>query len=523
MRRVLSTGVILAGILLSAGLVRADEFTGESIRKAFERVKPSMVHVSFSMKADSGGQLEQFLGSGGGNQEVNTLGFVVNDQGFIATNSALMNPPDVNLGGRRGGAGGMGMNIKFEKPESFVVKTQNGKEFTATFFGKEDELGLAFLKIADEDLQKAEPGTLVPLAFTPGQSLALGDPVMCVSLLPEDMDFQLSFSLGRVNAVVGKGRTVYSVTGTSGDTMCSPAILPDGRVAGLVANMKSKKRAGGGAGGLMGMARSFFRTAGVASNSVVYPAEQVLKVVAHPDQSKARKPWLGVLSDALQPITEDLAESWGLQKGTRGVLVGEVLENSPAAKATLMAGDIITAMGETPVQPEDESGVEAFLDEVKSNGVGTTVALKVLRKGEDKKYAPTTVSVVLEEAPPTEDEMKEVEDTDFGFKTKDVSMDFLIRKSWPISTKGARVTSVEKAGWAGIGNIHNGDLILKVDSDAISSVADLTAALAKAKADKRAKVMFQVQRGKERETSFQAVETDWTGGAKPEKGSEGEE
>src|SRR5262249_31522454 len=86
--------------------------------------------------------------------------------------------------------------------------------------------------------------------------------------------------------------------------------------------------------------------------------------------------WLGV---SIQPVTPDLAKSFGLQN-THGALVASVSEGSPAAKAGLKAGDVITEYNGREV------GRTADLPRaVAETPVGRDVPISVLRDGKTVK------------------------------------------------------------------------------------------------------------------------------------------
>src|SRR6201988_3391163 len=70
------------------------------------------------------------------------------------------------------------------------------------------------------------------------------------------------------------------------------------------------------------------------------PAETVKTVIAQlKDKGSVSRGWLGV---QIQPVTADIAEGLGL-KGSEGALVAEPQPDSPAAKAGILSGDVITA------------------------------------------------------------------------------------------------------------------------------------------------------------------------------------
>src|SRR4029077_9654255 len=104
------------------------------------------------------------------------------------------------------------------------------------------------------------------------------------------------------------------------------------------------------------------------------PAETIKSVVAQlKDKGMVTRGWIGV---QIQPITGEIADGLGI-KDTIGALVAEPQVGSPAARAGVMSGDVITAV--------NGAAVEDARDLAKQIGAmvpGTTVKLTVWRKGE---------------------------------------------------------------------------------------------------------------------------------------------
>ena len=77
------------------------------------------------------------------------------------------------------------------------------------------------------------------------------------------------------------------------------------------------------------------------------PADTVKMVVAQlKEHGSSIAAWLGV---QIQPVTADIADSLGLKKA-EGAIVDQPQPGSPAAKAGIAAGDVITAVNSTPVK-----------------------------------------------------------------------------------------------------------------------------------------------------------------------------
>ena len=85
--------------------------------------------------------------------------------------------------------------------------------------------------------------------------------------------------------------------------------------------------------------------------------------------------WLGIY---LQPLTEQLRDYFRVKDG-KGVLISEVVEDSPADEAGLKAGDVIIAVGD-----EDIEGQDDVVEAIREREEGEEVEIVVVRKGRKK-------------------------------------------------------------------------------------------------------------------------------------------
>jgi hypothetical protein len=83
--------------------------------------------------------------------------------------------------------------------------------------------------------------------------------------------------------------------------------------------------------------------------------------------------WLGVM---LQPLTDDLSQAMNLEKGTTGVVVTDVVEDSPAEAAEIAKGDVIVEIDGKSIGTPDDA-----ISKVKSLAPGDMVKMVVLRDG----------------------------------------------------------------------------------------------------------------------------------------------
>jgi serine protease Do len=213
---------------------------------------------------------------------------------------------------------------------------------------------------------------------------------------------------------------------------------------------------------------------------------------------EVRKAWLPV---SMQVLTSDIAEQLGI-KGRTGMRITQVYPGSSAQKGGLRVGDIITAIDKEPIaasEPEDEELLPALVRRYK---IGSTAALTILREKKEQ-----VVKVELASSPRPAKEMEKYRDVDFEFTVRDISVFDKARESWQQNQQGVLVDAVEQGGWAALGMLAVGDLMLTLDGDKIVSVADVEKAMKKIAEKKAASVILQVRRGIH--TLFVELEPDW--------------
>jgi S1-C subfamily serine protease len=201
-----------------------------------------------------------------------------------------------------------------------------------------------------------------------------------------------------------------------------------------------------------------------------------------PSTAAANRGWMGV---RIEPVTADIADSLSLKKA-EGALVDEPQSDSPAAKAGVAAGDVITAVdGKEVKDPRD------LARRIGAMAPGTEVKLSIHRKGEEK-----TLSVTLGQQP---DRRQANTDTD-----QQVNSDGTPRlgltlapanKVGGASDQGVTVTAVDPSGPAAEHGIKTGDVILDVAGEAVSKPEDVRQQLANLHRDGKHIALIRVKSG----------------------------
>ncbi len=200
---------------------------------------------------------------------------------------------------------------------------------------------------------------------------------------------------------------------------------------------------------------------------------------------EVRKAWLPMET---QVLTKELADQLGLE-GVKGVRVTRVYDEKPE-DFPFEVGDIVTRMDGEVIEASQIHDAEVFNILVRQYRIGSKPEFDVLRDGEK-----LTVSAELASSPKRSREMHRFRDLDFEFvvqeatyqdrqdpKTKDVEVNVLAE-------------SVVDGGWASLGGLSVGDVILEIDGKPIESLADVEQIMKDIHESKPRYVIFRVRRG----------------------------
>ena len=168
----------------------------------------------------------------------------------------------------------------------------------------------------------------------------------------------------------------------------------------------------------------------------------------------------GYLGIRPQEVTEKIRQALKLQEGN-GVLVSEVLTNTPAEKAGLQVGDVIVEVNGEPVK-----GVEEFRNLIAGTKPQTAVELKIIREGRilTKKAVLTEFpEETLIQAPGSKEKGR------LGLEVADLSLE---EQKQAGVTGGVKVMEIVPNSPADEAGIQRGDIILKIGGKDIKGKAD---------------------------------------------------
>ena len=212
------------------------------------------------------------------------------------------------------------------------------------------------------------------------------------------------------------------------------------------------------------------------------PAATAKMVVAQlKEHGKVTRGWMGV---QIQPVTEDIADSLGMKKA-EGALVSEPQAGSPAAKAGIMAGDVITA-----VDGKDVKDAHDLARRIGAMAPGSVVKLDVMHGSSTK-----TMSVTLGDLPNARQARAGGETggtTDDGTPRLGLTL-APAKEVGGAGDEGVVVTAVDPNGPAAERGFKEGDVILEVAGKAVSNPADVRAQIADMHKDGKKTVLIRVK------------------------------
>ncbi|MEI6675438.1 MAG: PDZ domain-containing protein [Verrucomicrobiota bacterium] len=215
----------------------------------------------------------------------------------------------------------------------------------------------------------------------------------------------------------------------------------------------------------------------------------VVKIGPEPDSDKpglARKAWLGIDT---QVISADLAEALAIP-GTKGIRVTQIYPGSNAEKAGLKIGDLILKLDGTVIsasRPEDSDVFTALIRQYK---VGTEVTLSGRRDQQD-----LALKLALETSPEASTELDSLECKPLEFTARDIAKSDRISDKLPDDLQGVLITEVKNSGWAALGGLANGDILMSIGDKSTDSIKTLKTQLEELEKAKCSLFVLFVKRG----------------------------
>ncbi|GAA5119913.1 PDZ domain-containing protein [Luteolibacter yonseiensis] len=215
----------------------------------------------------------------------------------------------------------------------------------------------------------------------------------------------------------------------------------------------------------------------------------VVKIGPEPDADKpglVKKAWIGIDT---QVISSDLAGALGIP-GAKGVRVTQVHPGTSAEKAGLKTGDLLLKLDGQVIptsRPEESDVFPALIRQYK---IGTEAALNIRRGAED-----LVIKVPLDASPEGTSELDSHECETLEFTSRDLGQADRVSEKLPEDFKGVLITNVAPAGWAALGGLAPGDILISADGKPVDSIETLKPILADLEKNSRSPIVLFVRRG----------------------------
>ena len=328
--------------------------------------------------------------------------------------------------------------------EEVTVELTDGRSFKAKVVGTDQATDLAVVKVDGANLQT--------LALGDSDAVRVGDVVLAVG---NPLDVGQTVTMGIVSA---KGRATGAGDSYE-DFIQTDAPINQGNSGGALVSTR---------GELIGINSQILTpSGGNIGIGFAIPANMAKNVMTQLiEHGEVRRGLLGV---TVQPITSDIARSLGLNE-VRGALVNQVNPASPAEKAGVRRGDVITAINGESIKDGND-----LKNEVAALLPGTSVKLNVLRDGKDEIL---TVTLAEREATSSGNRRGEssTDPSGFGLGVEPLTRE-RARELGVSATAGVVVVDVQPSSRAADAGLRAGDVITEVDRQPVNSVEALRSAL----------------------------------------------
>jgi serine protease Do len=343
-----------------------------------------------------------------------------------------------------------------ERATEIELVTAEGKKHKAKIVGVDKRTDLAVLR-----LQGGGPYPAAVLGDS--DKLRVGDWVLAIG---SPFGLQQTVTAGIISA---KGRSIGQ--GPFDDFLQTDAAINPGNSGGPLVNMS---------GEVVGINSAILsRSGGNVGIGFSIPSNMAKRIYTElVARGKITRGWLGV---SIQPLTPELAKSFGL-KEPKGILIADVVKDSPADKAGLVSGDVLMEFdGKKVDAPQDLQKVVAV------TAPGKGVPIKVWREKGEK-----TLEIKVGETP---DDTAQLEPSAkskslLGLETRAITPE-IARQLNLRTTEGVVVARVEEEGPAAEAGLQRGDVIREINRQRIRSAQDYERATQGLKPGDRVTVLLQ--------------------------------
>lgn len=437
----------------------------DSFADLAERLLPSVVNISTTQTVEAGKAPElpqlppgspfedffkEFFDRNGQQQRSRRAtslgsGFIVSEDGYVVTNNHVIQDAD-----------------------EITVILADDTRLKAELVGRDPKTDLAVLKVNSDTPLKA-------VKFGNSDKTRVGDWVVAIGN---------PFGLGgtvTAGIISARGRDINS--GPYDDYLQTDASINRGNSGGPMFNLD---------GEVIGVNTAIYSPSGgsvgigfaIPSGTVAPVVNQLRKF------GQVKRGWLGV---HIQQVTDEIAESLGLDK-SEGALVASVIEDGPAAKSKIKAGDVIltfngkavTEMRLLPKIVADTEVEKAVKVEIWRGGKMVTLDVKVGELEEEVQTASTGSSS-------SKTKSGESHIDDLGLTLSSTTDSLREQYKLELKAKGVVITKVDDEGPAAEKGIRAGDLIVEIGQEEVTNPSQVTTKINEAKKQGRKSVLLLLE------------------------------
>jgi serine protease Do len=363
--------------------------------------------------------------------------------------------PEPDQGPQRGTGSGVVMDARGDivtnrhvvsGASTVKVTFSDGREFAAKTVGTDAETDVAVIRL------EKPPGDLVAARLGDSDALDVGEWVLAVG---SPLGLDQTVTAGIVSGKGKVGRHVQMSGGRVRSYIQTDAKINPGNSGGPLVNLSSEvvginTLINTGPGGAYGFA--------IPINQVKAVAGSLLK------EGRVRYPYLGVMvGDLGEMDPEKRAQVQGVKEGA---FVTQVTPGGPAARAGLRSGDVISDIDGHKIE-----GAGDVIDYVATRAIGSKVTVGVVRDGQPQK-----IPVALGELP-SPDKRQGAETAKMGMVLQTLTPELAQSMGLEPGTRGAVVAEVAAGSAAAAAGVHDGDVILEIDRQRVTTADQAQAAL----------------------------------------------
>jgi len=344
-------------------------------------------------------------------------GFIINQDGYVLTNEHVV-----------------------RKADKIKVTLSDGREFDGEVIGSDVTSDMAIVKIKADHLPM--------VALGDSDKLRVGEIVVAIG---NPYGLQQTVTMGVVSA---KGRSIP--TGIEGhvykDFIQTDAAINPGNSGGPLLNTK---------GEVVGINTAIIPYAqGIGFAIPIKIAKKNIDDLIN--LGKVRRSWLGVY---IQEVTPEIAEQFNLTEA-KGVLVGDVIENSPAEETGIKTGDIIKKVNDEEVNsPEELQGKIGNIE------IGKEANIEIVRNGKTISFVVKIGEMPTVEEEGSESPKEKVFSVQTGLKVESVTTKIAKELELPW-VKGLVITEVLPGSKADDMGLQQGDIVLEANRTEVSSTGE---------------------------------------------------